>query len=194
MIKTHRIEIKYFCFLLLFSSLFTGCSSFGVTEKTITSEQALTSVALTVDSKLTTVNEVTITPSLTPTPAPSLTATPTISPSSTVGNTPSQTPQSVNPPAPTTCQRCNHSGRDPTLTRGCFYKNLADTEQRYLYLDFGLCCCLRKWHDHGCNYPHSTGSRQGFARSYCRYLRWDGRTRYGWEIHRILADTERLRG
>jgi hypothetical protein len=103
MIKTHRIEIKYFCFLLLVASLFTGCNSSGVTEKTITSEQALTSVALTVDSKLITVNEVTITPSLTPTPAPSLTATPTISPSSTVGSTPSQTPQSVNPPAPTTC-------------------------------------------------------------------------------------------
>jgi hypothetical protein len=103
MIKTHRIEIKYFCFLLLVASLFTGCNSSGVTEKTITSEQALTSVALTVDSKLTTVNEVTITPSLTPTPSPSLTVTPTISPSSTIGSTPSQTPQSVNPPASTTC-------------------------------------------------------------------------------------------
>jgi len=95
--------MKIFYSLIIITLVLTSCISAEVTEDTITSEQAYTSVALTVNANLETANAPTTTPSLTSTLSLSLSATPTVSPSSTGEITPSPTTQSVELPPPSAC-------------------------------------------------------------------------------------------
>lgn len=89
--------------LLIALLLVTGCNANGDMEETITSEQALTAIAQTVEAELATVNVPTETFTQSPTPEPTLTFTPTPTNSPTAGVTASRTPQSINPPGSNAC-------------------------------------------------------------------------------------------
>ena len=90
--------MKKITILFLITLFLAGCNSTNSLEETITSEQALTAIAQTVEAELATVNVPTETLTQSPTLEPSPTPTLSPSPSPTVENTATLTPQSVNPP------------------------------------------------------------------------------------------------
>jgi len=93
--------MKKITIIFLIALFLAGCNSTNSLEETITSEQALTVIAQTVEAGLATANAPTETLMQSPTLEPSL--TPSLSPSPTVENTATLTPQSINPPASNLC-------------------------------------------------------------------------------------------